>query len=70
MERDDYERAVALMKAHPNLQDFAGPRTEELVQAAEQALALSVPDIYRRFLLEYGALRVRRGIRRYRLSIH
>jgi hypothetical protein len=52
MERDDYERAVALMKAHPNLQDFAGPRTEELVQAAEQALALSVPDIYRRFLLE------------------
>ena len=37
------------------MQDFVGPRPENLVQTAEQTLGLRFPNSYRRFLLEYGA---------------
>jgi hypothetical protein len=51
----DYEIAAALIRSHPDLADFAGPRDEELVRAAEEALGVRFPPSYRRFLREYGA---------------
>lgn len=50
-----YETAVRLMKAQPELCEFAGPRPESLVQKAEQRLGFRFPPTYRRFVLEYGA---------------
>lgn len=52
---DEYEKAVALMNEHPELQHFVGARSETLVQAAEKALGLKFPSSYRRFVLELGA---------------
>jgi hypothetical protein len=51
----DYEEASELIASHPDLGDFAGPRDEELVRAAEQALGVEFPPSYRRFLRDYGA---------------
>lgn len=51
----EYQQAAALMSEHSDLQDFVGPRPENLVQTAEQTLGLRFPPSYRHFLLEYGA---------------
>lgn len=55
MELESYQRAVRLMEKHPELMRFVGARSENLVKAAEEKLALTFPPSYRRFLLEYGA---------------
>jgi hypothetical protein len=55
MSMEDYEAAAALIKAHPEEADFAGPREPSVVEAAERALGVTFPPSYRRFLLEYGA---------------
>ncbi len=51
----EYERAVALMSEHGDMQDFVGPRPQQLVDAAENRLGLHFPPSYRRFLVEHGA---------------
>lgn len=51
----EYERAVALMSERADMQDFVGPRLEQLIDSAENRLGLHFPPSYRRFLLEYGA---------------
>ncbi len=51
----DYEAALALVREHRDDADFAGPRDERLVVAAEAALGLIFPPTYRRFLRELGA---------------
>jgi len=51
----DYEEAREAIVAHPELADFAGPRDEKLVEAAERALGVRFPPSYRRFLLDFGA---------------
>lgn len=55
----ELEQALALVRAHPDLADFVGPRAEQLVAAAESALNLAFPPTYRRFLLELGAGSIR-----------
>jgi hypothetical protein len=55
MSSADYEKAVSLMSRRPELQDFAGPRTEETVEQAEKALGYQLPATYRRFVSEFGA---------------
>ena len=55
MDPNDYDKAAAVIADHPDLQDFVGPRPEDLVQAAEAALSVRLPGTYRRFLLEFGA---------------
>ena len=55
MSMADYELAKAIVSAHKTKAQFAGPRSEELVKAAEDALGVSFPPTYQRFLLEYGA---------------
>ena len=51
----DYQSAVELMQQHTDLMDFVGPRPNETLLAAEKALGLKFPLVYRHFLLEYGA---------------
>ena len=51
----DYEEAAGLMKEHPEMRSFVGPRDESLVRAAEETLGVELPATYRRFLLDYGA---------------
>lgn len=51
----DYEKAKGIISGNQAKAHFAGPRPEELVRAAEAALHVSFPPVYRRFLLEYGA---------------
>lgn len=55
MEETDYERAVTLIAEHPEMAAFVGPRPPRLLEAAESALGLRLPDDYRRFLLAFGA---------------
>jgi hypothetical protein len=55
MAERDYERAVALMAIRPDLSDFDGPKDEDLIVAAEQALGLTFSHDYRRFLAAFGA---------------
>lgn len=55
MAEGDYARAVALMSTRSELMDFDGPKDEDLIVAAEQALGLTFPHDYRRFLAEFGA---------------
>jgi len=40
---------------HSDMVDFAGPRDPSLVAAAENALGVSFPPTYRRFVTELGA---------------
>jgi hypothetical protein len=49
------EQALALTRAKPEKCDFVGPRSEELIQAAEAALGFRLPPMYRRFVSELGA---------------
>jgi hypothetical protein len=55
MAEGDYERAVDLMSKHSELLDFDGPKDDDLIVAAEQALRLTFPRDYRRFVAELGA---------------
>jgi SUKH superfamily protein len=55
MGMQEYEEAVRVMEARPDLREFAGPRAEPLVRKAEVRLGFRFPPTYRRFLLEYGA---------------
>ena len=51
----EYVRAAALIGEHEDIADFAGPRPPALIERAEQAVGVTFPPTYRRFLLEYGA---------------
>jgi hypothetical protein len=51
----DYGRAAALMSGRADLSEFEGRKDEDLIAAAEQALGLTFPHDYRRFLAEFGA---------------
>lgn len=51
----DYEKASGLVKQHPEMQHFVGPRDESLIASAENILTCTFPASYRRFLSEYGA---------------
>jgi antitoxin YobK len=55
MSMDDYEAARQVVQKHPELADFVGPRDEAMIRSAEQALGISFPPPYRRFLAEFGA---------------
>lgn len=55
MSMTEYEKAAFLIKAHPDLANFSGPKPESLVVAAEEKLDVKFPSTYRRFLREYGA---------------
>jgi antitoxin YobK len=51
----DVESAVELIEANPDECWFVGPRDEQLVALAEEALGLRFPPSYRTFLLRLGA---------------
>lgn len=55
MSMTDLEAAFRMMKDHPDLMHFVGPRTEELVSTAEKAIGYTFPPTFRRFVLELGA---------------
>jgi antitoxin YobK len=55
MPMTDYDEATQLVANHPDLADFAGPRDEALVRAAEETLGVQFPPSYRRFLRKFGA---------------
>lgn len=55
MSMNDYLTAKALVESHGDKAHFAGPRPEALIVAAETALRLLFPPVYRQFLLDYGA---------------
>lgn len=55
MSMADYERAKTIIAANRAKASFAGPRAEELILKAEDALGLRFPATYRQFLLDYGA---------------
>jgi hypothetical protein len=52
---NEVEEALRLVAQRPDESFFAGARDEGLVVAAEQALGVSFPPSYRRFLRELGA---------------
>jgi hypothetical protein len=49
------DEALALVRANPQNCHFVGPRSDELIEAAEQALGFRLPPLYRRFVSELGA---------------
>ena len=53
MSMRDYEKALRLIEGSEET-DFFGPRPEELIRSAEEALGLKFPPTYRRFLREFG----------------
>jgi hypothetical protein len=53
MSMQDYKTALELIESSGE-SDFVGPKSVDLVEAAERALALNFPPTYRRFLLELG----------------
>jgi len=50
-----YEEAARLMQRYPDLMDFSGPCTEELINDTEVKLNVKFPSTYRKFLADYGA---------------
>lgn len=52
---DEYEQAAGLIRANPARARFAGPRPGHLVVAAEAVLGIRLPQVYRRFVLDFGA---------------
>jgi antitoxin YobK len=54
MAATNYAAAMEIIQRHPDLNDFIGAREEESVVAAERALSLKFPPLYRRFLRELG----------------
>jgi hypothetical protein len=59
MSMQDYEEAKELvkelLKKTHGVSTFVGPRPETLINLAQDRLSVKFPEIYRRFLLEYGA---------------
>jgi antitoxin YobK len=55
MSMKEYQYAVETMNRYPELMDFVGPRSDNLIILAEKALDIRFPATYRRFLSEYGA---------------
>lgn len=55
MSLQDYKEAKRIIDQHPEMLDFVGPRSEAIVEEAENALQVKFPPTYRKFLLEYGA---------------
>jgi|WetSurMetagenome_2_1015567.scaffolds.fasta_scaffold371014_2 antitoxin YobK len=55
MSMQDYEKAKELVKESHGISTFVGPRSEPLINLAENRLGLKFTRTYRRFLLEYGA---------------
>lgn len=55
MSMEDYERAVAIITNNRDRAQFVGPRSQQVVRAAETVLGVEFPPTYRRFVLEYGA---------------
>ncbi len=51
----EYDKAVELMSHYPTLMQFVGPRSEELIQSAEDRLEVQFPGSYRSFILNFGA---------------
>lgn len=51
----ELEDALTLIKENPDDSFFAGPKSEELISKAENALGLFFPPTYRRFVKELGA---------------
>jgi antitoxin YobK len=55
MSMQDLERGLELVAANSDRARFIGPRDPGLVAAAEEALGVSFPPTYRRFVSELGA---------------
>ncbi|MGI6093738.1 MAG: SMI1/KNR4 family protein [Veillonellaceae bacterium] len=55
MSSQDYNRAANLINENPNLADFVGGCNETLIKEAEEKLSLLFPQLYKNFLLKYGA---------------
>jgi len=51
----EFEAALAIISAHPELADFVGPREPQLIEKAEQALGVIFPPTYRAFARRLGA---------------
>lgn len=51
----ELQRAYELIDTHRTIADFAGPKDESLVDAAQNILGVSFPPTYLRFLLDLGA---------------
>lgn len=54
MTKRDYEAASDIIKKSSSA-DFVGERHEKLICAAENALGIRFPNLYRRFVSEFGA---------------
>lgn len=54
MSMKDFEEACELIQRNKDHAFFAGPKPEELVSKAEQALGLSFPPTYRAFVSRLG----------------
>jgi hypothetical protein len=54
MSMQDFEAAIELITRNIGSSHFAGPKTDELIGLAEEALGLQFPPTYRRFLKELG----------------
>lgn len=54
MAMTSYDTALEVIEQRPDLNEFIGAREEEVVAAAERALNLKFPPLYRRFLRELG----------------
>lgn len=50
----DLSRAFSLIEQHQDLADFDGPKPDELISQAENALGLPLPPTYKSFLKKYG----------------
>lgn len=55
MSLENYNKALQLMNRNENMCHFAGPRTEELICLAEEAVGFKFSLIYRDFLKKFGA---------------
>jgi antitoxin YobK len=51
----NYQRAIELIEDNKYLSDFCGPRSDELIEKAENVLGLKFPKSYRDFVKRYGA---------------
>lgn len=55
MSLDNYKKALKIMNDNKNICHFAGPRSEELINLAEETLGLKFSPLYRDFLRQFGA---------------
>ena len=55
MSKKDYLEAEQLLERNEEICDFVGEISEEIVILAEKKLNLKFPDLYRAFILKYGA---------------